>query len=89
MQLVINNLLSNKDITIMRVKNRFDTGNRDYLINFVFKGCKLVCEVQVGLKETIDEKSTSQQKFCHFLYTLCRSRFGPLSEAALIMDYQL
>jgi hypothetical protein len=50
MQLVINNLLSNKDITIVRVKNRFDTGNRDYLINFVFKGCKLVCEVQVGLK---------------------------------------
>jgi hypothetical protein len=55
----------------------------------MFKECKLICEVQIGLKETVDEKSNSQQKFSHFLYALCRSRFGPLSEAALIMDYQI
>lgn len=89
MQQVINNIVTCKDITVLRVKNRFDTGNRDYLINFVFKECKLICEVQVGLKESLDGKSSCQQKFNHFLYTLCRSRFGPLSEAALIMDYQV
>jgi hypothetical protein len=38
------------------VKNRLETATRDFLINFAFKDCRLLCELQVGLKETEDTK---------------------------------
>jgi hypothetical protein len=79
MKQVFKNLQSNPDIKIVRVKNRLDTGNRDFMVNFTFGKCKLVCEVQVGLKDTADEKGSYQNHYNHFLYELRRSKFGPLS----------
>jgi hypothetical protein len=71
------------------VKNRLASGNRDFLINFTFGDCKLLCEVQVGLRDNSDEKGSSQDHFNHFLYELSRSNFGPLSETTLIIANQV
>jgi hypothetical protein len=90
---VVKNLTTHKAIKVVRVKNRLNTGNRDFLINFIFGECKLVCEVQVGLKsasgdQDAEQKSVRQDHFNHFLYELRRSQFGPLSESAMIINYQ-
>lgn len=85
---VIAKLYSNHSIKLVRVKNRLSTGNRDFLINFTFGSCPLICELQIGLKDSADEKSAYQDHYNHFLYELARSKFGPLSECALIVAYQ-
>jgi hypothetical protein len=56
MKKVLKNLQEHPDIQLVRVKNRLETANRDFLINFAFKDCRLLCELQVGLKETEDTK---------------------------------
>jgi hypothetical protein len=76
---VINKMNYNSNIKVLRIKNRLDTGNRDFLINFVFNDCKLICELQVGIKDRGDEKGTYQDHFNHFLYELRRAKFGCLS----------
>ena len=88
MRQVINNLSEDERVTIVRVKNRLSTPNHDFLINFTFKGCQLICELQVGLdlKEKVEHKSEERKGFSHFLYELSRSKFGPLVEAALIVN---
>lgn len=73
-------------VNIVRVKNRLDSGNRDFLINFTFDKCRLLCEVQVGLKDSADEKGSFVHHFSHFLYELRRSKYGPLSESTLIIN---
>jgi hypothetical protein len=80
---------NNEKIKIVRVKNRLASGNRDFLINFTFEGCKLLCEVQVGLRDNSDEKGSYQDHFNHCLYELSRSKFGPLSETTLIIANQV
>jgi hypothetical protein len=82
---VMKNINCNSDINVLRIKNRLGTGNRDFLINFTFKECKLICEVQVGIKDQGEDKSTFQDHFNHFLYELRRAKFGCLSESAIII----
>jgi hypothetical protein len=43
MRRVLKNLQENPEIQLVRVKNRLETGNRDFLINFSFKDCRLLC----------------------------------------------
>lgn len=43
LQMVLANISKRKDVKVVRVKNRLDTGNRDFLINFTFGECKLIC----------------------------------------------
>ena len=48
----LNNTLlldKNSNFKIIRVKNRLQTGNRDFLINMKFKNTPLICELQLGL----------------------------------------
>ena len=86
---VLNKLEKHSDIQLIRVKNRLDTGNRDFLINFSFTGCNLICELQVGLKDgKSDPKESMRDHFNHFIYELCRSRFGPIPECTLIIHNQ-
>lgn len=88
MRQILHNISEDKRVTIVRVKNRLSTPNHDFLINFTFKGCQLICELQVGLdlKEKVEHKSEERKGFSHFLYELSRSKFGPLVEAALIVN---
>jgi hypothetical protein len=76
-------------IKVFKVRNRLDTGNRDFLINFIFKECKLHCEVQVGIRNRDDQKGTYLSYFSHFLYELNRTKFGCLTESAIIIANQL
>jgi hypothetical protein len=86
---VINNIQQKEGVKIVKIRNRLATGNRDFLINFMFGECKLVCEVQVGLKDNSDNKGSYLDHFNHFLYELRRSKFGPLCESALIIANQV
>jgi hypothetical protein len=65
---VIKNIQKKEGVKIVRIKNRLETGNRDFLINFMFGECKLICEVQVGLKDSSEEKGSYLDHFNHFLY---------------------
>lgn len=75
------------DIEIARIKNRLDTGNRDFLVNFKLRGCAVLCEVQIGLKAgKADNKAVLLDHYNHFIYELYRSRYGPLAESAIIVS---
>jgi hypothetical protein len=76
---VIKKMNQHNSIKVLRIKNRLLTENRDFLINFIFKDCKLICELQVGIKDKDDEKGTYQDHLNHFLHELIRAKFGCLS----------
>lgn len=79
-----------RDSTYMkqiRVKNRLDTPMNDILINCKINKSPIVCEVQLIItNEFLTEKSNINDHFNHFLYELERSRFGPFSEACIIIN---
>lgn len=68
MQQVINNIRSKEGVKIVKIRNRLATGNRDFLVNFMFGECKLICEVQIGLKDSGEAKGSYLNHFNHFLY---------------------
>ena len=63
----------------MRVKDRLSTGNRDILINFLYRDTLLV-EMQLGVKTNYSASVKHSNAFSHFIYELKRSKFGPLTE---------
>lgn len=80
-------LKDSKYMTQIRVKNRLDTPMNDILINCKINKSPIVCEVQLIItNEFLTEKSNINDHFNHFLYELERSRFGPFSEACLIIS---
>jgi hypothetical protein len=71
---------------VLRVKNRFKTNNRDLLINFRY-GDILVGEAQLCIDDANVSKLTKHNyEFCHYIYELERSLFGPSLE--LMMQYE-
>jgi hypothetical protein len=81
---VINKIKKHDRLQIVRIKNRMNTGNQDFLVNFKMKDCGVLCEVQVGFKTKEDEKAKFLDHFNHFLYELARSEYGPLAESTMI-----
>jgi len=68
---------SGKKFEVIRVKNRFETNNRDLLINFRY-GDVLVGEAQLCIDDANISKTTKlNYEFCHYIYELERSLFGP------------
>jgi hypothetical protein len=77
---------SGKTIEVVRIKNRFQTGNRDFLVNFKY-GDIIIGEAQLCLDDAhVSKKAKSNHQFCHFIYELERSIFGPTLE--LMMQYE-
>lgn len=62
-------LSNHEKLTIYRVKNRMDTGNKDFLVNVKMNGTPLLCEIQLAIidKED-DEKQEYLNHFSHFMY---------------------
>jgi hypothetical protein len=59
----------------------------DILINCKINNSPIVCEIQLIItNEYLTEKSNINDHFNHFLYELERSRYGPFSEACLIIS---
>ena len=75
---------------LIRAKNRFETNNRDVLVNFRY-GDVLVAEAQIGVdmveeKEKLSNQAKLNNAISHFIYELERSIFGPTLE--LMMQYE-
>ena len=74
-----------KKFEVLRVKNRFKTNNRDLLINFRY-GDVLVGEAQLCIDSAnVSKEAKLNYEFCHYIYELERSLFGPTLE--LMMQY--
>lgn len=77
---------SGQKFEVLRVKNRFKTNNRDLLINFRY-GDVLVGEAQLGIDSAgVSKEAKLNYEFCHYIYELERSLFGPTLE--LMMSYE-
>lgn len=77
---------SGKRFEVIRVKNRFDTNNRDLLVNFRY-GDVLVGEAQLGVDTTnVSKEAKLNHGISHFIYELERSIFGPTLE--MMMQYE-
>jgi hypothetical protein len=79
---------SGKMFKVIRVKNRFDTNNKDLLVNFRY-GDVLVAEAQLGIesvRRTMSMETKLNHSVAHFLYELERSIFGPTLE--MMMQYE-
>jgi uncharacterized protein YihD (DUF1040 family) len=77
---------SGQKFEVLRVKNRFKTNNRDLLINFRY-GDVIVGEAQLCIDNANVSKLTKHNyEFCHYIYELERSLFGPTLE--LMMQYE-
>lgn len=71
---------------MLRIKNRFQTNNRDLLINFKY-GDILVGEAQLCVDDAnVSKQAKHNYEFCHYIYELERSLFGPTLE--LMMQYE-
>jgi hypothetical protein len=81
---VMKRLQNHEKFKVVRIKDRLNTGNQDFLVNLKMKDCGVLCEVQVGFKTQADEKMVFLDHFNHFLYELARSEYGPLAESTLI-----
>ena len=78
--------VSGKKLKVVRVKNRFNTPNRDLMVNFSY-GDVIVAEAQLCVDASdVDEKAKKTNKFNHYLYELERGLFGPTVE--LMMQYE-
>lgn len=78
--------VSGKKFKVVRVKNRFNTPNRDLMVNFSY-GDVIVAEAQLCVDASdVDEKAKKTNKFNHYLYELERGLFGPTIE--LMMQYE-
>ena len=66
-------------LKIVRVKNRLDTGNRDILINLLYRKTLLV-EMQLGVKSNKTHFIQNSNAFSHFIYELKRQKFGAITE---------
>ena len=74
----------NSPFKIIRVKNRLETGNRDLLINLMYRDTSLV-EMQLCLNmKKNDKKIGFSNAFSHYIYELKRSKFGPVTEMCSI-----
>ena len=76
---------SGQRFEVLRVKNRLQTNNRDLLINFRY-GDILVGEAQLGIDSSVSKLAKLNYEFCHYIYELERSLFGPTLE--LMMQYE-
>ena len=69
----------NSDIKIIRVKNRLNKGNKDILLNLLYKG-EMVVEMQLAIKSEKSKFIECSYNFNHYLYELKRAQFGPIME---------
>ena len=77
---------SGKKLEVVRIKNRFQTPNRDIMVNFKY-GDIIVAEAQLGIDTSdVSEKDKKTNKMNHFLYELERGLFGPTIE--MFMQYE-
>ena len=67
---------SGQRFEVVKVKNRLQTNNRDLLVNFRY-GDILVGEAQLGIDSQVSTTSKMNYEFCHYIYELERSLFGP------------
>jgi hypothetical protein len=68
---------------ILRVKNKLHEGNKDILINLLYKDSMIV-EMQLAIKTQKTKFSECANKFNHYLYEMKRAKFGPLMEMCSI-----
>ena len=68
---------------ILRIKNRLETGNKDIMINLVFRD-SVVVEMQLKVDDSKLNFITCSNLFNHYIYELERSKFGPVSELCSI-----
>ena len=59
--------LNPKLLKVVRVKNRLEGGNRDILMNFMYKK-QLLVEIQLAIKSDKSKFASCSNKFNHFLY---------------------
>lgn len=57
---------------IIRVKNRLDKGNKDILMNIMYKSTVLI-EMQLAIKSEKSKFIASSGKFNHYIYELARA----------------
>ena len=69
----------NSGIKIIRVKNRLNKGNKDILMNLLFRG-EMVVEMQLAIKSDKSKFIECSYNFNHYLYELRRAQFGPIME---------
>lgn len=79
-------LANHPSFTVYRVKNRLNSSNRDFLVNVRLKDSPLLCELQLGVTDSVsaEEKELYLDQFSHFLYELSRAKYGPVGEAVVI-----
>ena len=71
---------------IVRIKDRLEMGTRDILINALFMQ-RILCEIQLAVTDTVDEKQMKFDSFNHYLYELKRSCLGPIMESSCIWTH--
>ena len=69
----------NSGIKIIRVKNRLNKGNKDILMNLLYKN-EMVVEMQLAIKSDKSKFIECSYNFNHYLYELKRAQFGPIME---------
>ena len=73
----------NSGIKIIRVKNRLNSGNKDILMNLLYKG-EMIVEIQLAIKSDKSKFIECSYNFNHYLYELKRAQFGPIMEMCSI-----
>lgn len=64
---------------IIRVKNRLNKGNKDILINLLYRD-EIIVEIQLAIKSEKTKFIECSYNFNHYLYELKRAKFGPIME---------
>ncbi len=64
---------------IIRIKNRLASGNKDILMNIVYKNT-MVVEMQLAVKQQKSKFIEHSNKFNHYFYELKRAKFGAIME---------
>ena len=71
---------------IVRVKNRLRRETNDILINVKFNNI-LLCEIQLQvINKSASKFAKCSNLFCHYIYEMKRSIFGPISELCSIRN---
>lgn len=65
------------------MKNKLDQGNKDILMNLLYKDTMMV-EMQLAIKSEKSKFIESSNKFNHYFYEMKRAEFGPLMEMCSI-----
>ena len=69
---------------LVRIKSKLDDPANNIMINYFFKG-KIQCELQLSIQEPLG-KEKHYYAFSHFVYELCRGKFGVIAECTIMIS---